>query len=282
MADNAEWAFVSTYAPSDPWYGSLSRKQELFPRLTYSPAPWTFDQNPAHSGGGAVWSDNDASRVTYFFYGAQVQWIAYKDSASGIADVTLDGQTQSVDLYSSAPAAQSVVYVQQNLPIGFHNLAIKVTNRKNAASSGYKIWIDAVEDNPPWTTYTNEILMARLDGGEVRLLAHHRSRPYNTYNYTPRASVSRDGSLVMFASNYGLPVDGYTSYVDAFLISLNPGTLRWSSSTKSGTTYGKRSGRSAPPIEEPFIPQNMRGPRERPVLYDYLYPPNEHRQMNQN
>ena len=111
----------------------------------------------------------------------------------------------------------------------FRSPAIDVTNRKNPASSGYKVWIDAVEDDPPWTTYTDEILMVRLDGGEVRRLAHHRSRPYNTYNYTPRASVSRDASLVMFASNYGLPVDGYTSYVDAYLMGLNPETLRWNS-----------------------------------------------------
>ena len=223
-----------------------------------------------------MWSDNDASRVTYFFYGSQVRWIAYKDPASGIADVTLDGQTQSVDLYSSTPAAQSPVYVRQNLPLGFHNLAIDVTNRKNPASSGYKVWIDAVEDDPPWTTYTDEILMVRLDGGEVRRLAHHRSRPYNTYNYTPRASVSRDASLVMFASNYGLPVDGYTSYVDAYLMGLNPETLRWNSTATTAA-----AARAAQLMPEPFIPNDMRGLRDRPVLYDYLYPANERRPPNE-
>ena len=248
MPDSGWFAYVSTYAPSDPWYGSMSRKQELFPRLSYSGAPWTTDQNSAYSGGRAVWSDNDASRVTYFFYGTEVRWIGYKDPASGIADVTLDGQTQSVDLYSSAPEAQSPVYVRQNLPTGFHNLAIDVTNRKNAASSGFKVTIDAIEDNPPWTTYTNEILMVRLDGGEVRRLAQHRSRPYNTYNYTPRASVSRDGSLIMVASNYGLPVDGYTSYVDAYLMALSSATLGWNS---SATTAAAARTQLMP---EPFIP----------------------------
>jgi hypothetical protein len=176
-----------------------------------------------------------------------------------------------VDLYSSTPVAQSPVYVRQNLPLGFHNLAIDVTNRKNPASSGFKVWIDAVEDNPPWTTYTDEILMVRLDGGEVRRLAHHRSRPYNTYNYTPRASVSHDGSMVVFASNYGLPVDGYTSYVDAYLIAINSGTLGWNSSATRAAAA--RVGL----MPEPFIPDDMRGPRDRPVLYDYLYPANERR-----
>lgn len=78
------------------------------------------------------------------------------------------------------------------LPIGFHSLVIDVTARKNALSSGYKVWIDAIEDDPPWTNYTNEILMVRLDGGEIRRLAHHRSRPFKYLQlHAPRISQSR-------------------------------------------------------------------------------------------
>jgi hypothetical protein len=41
---------------------------------------------------------------------------------------------------------------------------------------------------PGWTRYTGEILQVKLDGTEVRRLAHHRSRPFNSYNYQPRAT----------------------------------------------------------------------------------------------
>src|SRR5262249_55046748 len=59
---------------------------------------------------------------------------------------------------------------------------------------------------PPtgWNTYANEILQVKLDGSEVRRLVHHRSRPFNSYNYQPKATVSRDGSKLIFGSNFGL------------------------------------------------------------------------------
>ena len=71
-----------------------------------------------------------------------------------------------------------------------------------------------------WRPYTGEILQVRLDGSEVRRLAHHRSRPFNDYNYTPRAAVSRDGSRLVYSSNYGLPaILGYASYYsDAYML----------------------------------------------------------------
>lgn len=73
-----------------------------------------------------------------------------------------------------------------------------------------------------WPKYANEILQIKLDGSEVRRLAHHRSRPFDGYNYTPRAAVSRDGSRLVYSSNYGLQAllsypNGYT---DAYLVGL--------------------------------------------------------------
>jgi hypothetical protein len=73
-----------------------------------------------------------------------------------------------------------------------------------------------------WSRYTNEILLVRLNGAEQRRLAHHRSRPVNSYYYQPRASISRDGRLIVFSSNYGLSAMlGYpTDYSDVYLIDL--------------------------------------------------------------
>jgi hypothetical protein len=74
-----------------------------------------------------------------------------------------------------------------------------------------------------WPRYANEILHVKLDGSEVRRLAHHRSRPFNGYGWTPRASVSRDGGRVVYSSNYGLSADPLypRNYSDAYLIDVS-------------------------------------------------------------
>ena len=97
-----------------------------------------------------------------------------------------------------------------------------------------------------WTAYQGELLQVKLDGTEVRRLAHHRSRPFsgNTYTYMPKMSASRDGTKIVFASNYGLQsILGYPSnYSDAYLIDLSQaspntgGTSSTSTTTTSGGT----------------------------------------------
>src|SRR5262245_41926834 len=75
---------------------------------------------------------------------------------------------------------------------------------------------------PPngWLTYTDELVQVKLDGSEVRRLAHHRSRPLNSYTYQPKTSSSRDGTKIAFGSNFGLQkILGYpTEYGDAYMI----------------------------------------------------------------
>ena len=102
------------------------------------------------------------------------------------------------------------------------NLAVHVSAPDN---NGW-VFIETYAPGDPmptagWPVYTNELLQIKLDGSEVRRLAHHRSRPFNSYNYGPRASASRDGSKLIYSSNYGLQsILGYTSeYSDVYMIS---------------------------------------------------------------
>ena len=61
-----------------------------------------------------------------------------------------------------------------------------------------------------WRPYMQELMMANALTGEVRRLAHHRSRSVTTnYFYTPRPSASWDGSLVTWVSNFGHSAEGY-------------------------------------------------------------------------
>jgi len=89
-----------------------------------------------------------------------------------------------------------------------------------------------------WRPYTDEVLQVRLDGSEVRRLAHHRSRPFNDYCYMPRAAVSRDGSRLVFSSNYGLQsLLGYaSSYSDAYLVDVAATSASYAGSTSALST----------------------------------------------
>lgn len=71
---------------------------------------------------------------------------------------------------------------------------------------------------PDWRAYTNEVLQVSLDGS-VRRLLHHRSRPFDTYNFTPRVSTTRDGTKLVYSSNWGLQkLLGYAPhYTDVYL-----------------------------------------------------------------
>src|SRR5262245_19208515 len=65
----------------------------------------------------------------------------------------------------------------------------------------------------PWHTYRQEIVAFNVLTGEMRRLAHHRSRSVTSmYYYTPRLSASWDGKYVGWASNFNQsgsgPVDG--------------------------------------------------------------------------
>jgi len=63
-----------------------------------------------------------------------------------------------------------------------------------------------------WTPLEQEIYMINVLTGEIRRLAHHRSRQVNlAYGYQPRVCVSWDGRRVAWASNMGYrsSPDGY-------------------------------------------------------------------------
>jgi hypothetical protein len=73
-----------------------------------------------------------------------------------------------------------------------------------------------------WVPYTNEILQVKLDGSGVIRWAHHRSRPLNSYNWQPKLSVNRDGTRLLYASDFDLQaIDKYTAdYSDTYMITI--------------------------------------------------------------
>lgn len=72
-----------------------------------------------------------------------------------------------------------------------------------------------------WKVKYNEVLLVKVDGTEVRHLAHHRTRVLDDYWFEPRAAISRDGIYAIYDSNFGIKPSAY--YTDAFLIHLMNG-----------------------------------------------------------
>jgi hypothetical protein len=92
-----------------------------------------------------------------------------------------------------------------------------------------------------WVPYTNELLQVKLDGSGVTRWAHHRSFPVNSYNWQPKLTVSRDGTRLLYASDFDLSkLDGNpTEYADTYMIEFpSTGTGSGSTSTGSGTGSG--------------------------------------------
>jgi hypothetical protein len=77
--------------------------------------------------------------------------------------------------------------------------------------------------NANWYPYSGEEVLIRIDSTEVRRLAHHRSRSSVSYWPQPRGSLSKDGKVVIFDSNFN-NFNGGTStvsgldYADTYMI----------------------------------------------------------------
>jgi hypothetical protein len=82
--------------------------------------------------------------ATVNFNGSGIEWIAYKAASRGIAEVSVDDVTQTVDLYSPATQRRASVFKISGLAPGPHRLRIRVTGRKNPASSGTTVEVDAI------------------------------------------------------------------------------------------------------------------------------------------
>jgi hypothetical protein len=73
--------------------------------------------------------------------------------------------------------------------------------------------------------FQNEIIALRLDGKEVRRLAHHHSSRHmpgdNSYNWMPRVSVDAGGRWLLFNSNFGVGDSALAT--DVYLLQLPAG-----------------------------------------------------------
>jgi hypothetical protein len=90
-------------------------------------------------------SSNKVPSVSVKFGGSSVAVYACKNSASGIADIYIDGaKVKSLDLYR-ATSNCGQVWQKTGLGDAVHTLQIKVTGKKSSDSSGSYVGVDAVK-----------------------------------------------------------------------------------------------------------------------------------------
>ena len=167
-------------------------------------------------------------------FDANMNFLRQVGRADGHKDVTLDTNGDEVLVWTNSNDPQpicnnGIVKIrladgQQTCLASFDwSLAVHISAPDNSGFVYVETYAPS-NPNPPsgWAAYTNELLQIKLDGSQVLRLAHHRSRPFqtNTYNWQPKMSTSRDGSRVIYGSDYDLQtIDGYTAdYNDVYLI----------------------------------------------------------------
>lgn len=123
----------------------VTREEENNPAVSYD-GHWYTLSHSSLSGGQVRTAMDPGARATFSFNGTAVSWIGYIDRWSGIARVYIDGVYRAaIDTYTPDDQAQARVYTLSGLAPGAHTLGIEVSGRKNPASGGYWVWVDAFE-----------------------------------------------------------------------------------------------------------------------------------------
>lgn len=75
---------------------------------------------------------------TLKFYGSKIELYGVKEASSAIYEISIDGkEAEEIDAYNPTRLVATKFYEKDGLSEGEHTLTLKVTNRKNPASSSY-------------------------------------------------------------------------------------------------------------------------------------------------
>lgn len=106
---------------------------------------WRFDYDSSASGGSIHYTAEGGAAAQLTFSGSNISWSTRRWPWSGIANVYLDGRLVSVvDCYAGQTRDRQVVYSASFPERGVHTIRIERSGRKNAASSGTSLILDAL------------------------------------------------------------------------------------------------------------------------------------------
>ena len=110
----------------------------------YYTGTWETAKGTNYSSGSCKYTQK-AATATFNFTGTGIKVIGNKAPTSGIAKITVDGNSYYVDLYNASIAYQNVIFTKAGLTSGTHTIKIEWTGLKNSASKGTTINLDAFE-----------------------------------------------------------------------------------------------------------------------------------------
>ncbi len=149
----------------------------------------------------------DSDGVTWYIN----QRADYPNFCNGINKVQVTNPSNIVCLISSSYLGNNVsdAYFSANATSGSARDWFVMSNM-----SSYDSTWSAYHSATPWNNWfamREEIFMVNVKTGELRRLAHHRSRGWDLdYYFYPKVNLSTDGSLVAFTSNMGRAADPIT------------------------------------------------------------------------
>lgn len=106
---------------------------------------WTQLTAAGLSGGSHLLTSTPGDEIAIEFSGTRLDLAAMTGPKSGIATVSVDGGAPlDVDFYAAQTGFRSIVYSTGDLPAGTHTLRLVCSGRKNPASAGAFVGLDAV------------------------------------------------------------------------------------------------------------------------------------------
>jgi len=135
---------ITTTTTTAPVFPPLISHEQDDTRFIYS-GTWSTVSASKASGGSLALGDSFGCSVTIHFYGDAISWVAKTSPAYGQAKVTVDkGSAQTVDLYSASTVWAKKVWKSGTLDLGDHTVTIAWSGKKNSASTGTNLNIDAI------------------------------------------------------------------------------------------------------------------------------------------
>ncbi len=174
---------------------------------------WATATSGQLSGGNYLYAWKGGQRAHIAFEGTRLDWITTKATNYGIASVSVDGaEPVDVDLYRSAYAYRQLVWSTGELSPGRHEVSISWTGRKNAASTGSLVGIDALDvvgalaegditapvtssDVPTaWCTTDTTITLTPVDAQAGISATYYRLDSGNATTYTAPFRIAAQGT----------------------------------------------------------------------------------------
>ena len=157
---------------------TISRLQQTDPSVAFTGSGWVQgDTSDLWSGGTAAASITPGDQVTFTFTGTGIRWLGARGPQNGIASVSLDGVTSTVNTFGPsdpvhAQQVQAELFKATGLVNTSHSLTIEVTGQKDPSATAAIVNVDAFdvttpgtrhEDTDPAITYTAGWSMGNRD-----------------------------------------------------------------------------------------------------------------------